>query len=294
MNWNKSEKQIYDEALALVEKTNQQIARVYLSVQKEISDKLKKFYLSVDPSWSKQYQAQRLTEIFKEINKRLTVMTGLTTDIIEKAYLNEYLNTFKSYEYSLNEYFQSLSVKSRNDIVKGATNTTTLPFNVSTEKEIMAGLNAKIGEYSFQKALPKRRPIMIDALREEVTKSIALGESPAKLAKRIENTFFQEISFPIRTARTELLKAYSIAQDESISQAVDMGIEFNYIWRTRIDGRERTSHHDMNGKKAKVIKGFPVFTVGLSKGSAPRLLVGYDQARQCINCRCRRLNVPSI
>jgi len=72
MNWVQAEKEIFDNALKSVEKTNRALIRVYLITQKEIEEQLKQFFLSVDPSWSKQYQAQRLTAIFKSINIRLS------------------------------------------------------------------------------------------------------------------------------------------------------------------------------------------------------------------------------
>jgi len=105
LNWIASEKAIYDEALKAVEKTNQSLIRVYLITQKEIEAELKQFYLSVDPSWSKQYQAARLTEVFKTISIRLKALTGISTEKIEQAFLRVYQDTFNNYAYNFSSYY---------------------------------------------------------------------------------------------------------------------------------------------------------------------------------------------
>jgi len=295
MSWTESEKAIYDLALANVEKTNKAIARVYLKTQREISEQLKAFYLTVNPSDSKAFQAARLTAIFKDINKRLSVITGLSTKIIEEAYSKQYQLTFNLYAYDLSGYYSR--------IVNTAGAWTALPFSIVSENVIMASLTKKIGEYSFnnsqilgQQQLSKAiKDAYKETLRETTAQSVTLGEGPAKLAKRLKSAFDTIISKHIRTARTELLKAYSLAQEESVRQArEEFGFDFTYIWKTRLDGRERESHAVMNGKKATKFKsnGDPIFFVGMSKGSGPRLLKGPDQKKQVIQCRCYRTNVP--
>ncbi len=283
MSWSETEKQIYEMALANVEKTNKALARVYLVTQKEIADQLKTFYTLIDPSWSAQYQAQRLSEIFKSVNQKLGTMTGLSTDIIEKAYLGQYQNIFNRYAYDLSAYYSQY--------VKGFA---ILPFSMVDESVIMAGLNEKIGEYSFLKSMYDKQVTLRQDLREAVAVSIAKGESPLKLAKKLKEAFDSGLMRTVATARTEMLKAYSLAQIESVKQAQDMGIEFSFQWLGRPDGRERASHVALNNTFAKEFTkdGQPIFHAGASKGPAPRLMVGNDQAGQNINCRCRRQNIP--
>lgn len=277
MSWSTAETEIYNNALANVEQTNKQLARVYLKVQKEISDKLKQFYNSVDPSWSAEYQAKRLSDLFKEINKRLTLLTKIETRKIEEAFLDQYKTTFETYSYNMGEYLGIL------------------PLSIPSESLIMAGLNEKIGEYSFLKSMSEKQALLREQLQDAVGISISKGEGPVKLLARLKETFDSGISRYMATARSELLRAYSIAQDESISQAIEQGIEFDYIWRANIDGRTRESHVLENGKKAKIDKkGMPIFKVGRSTGTGPRLLYGPDQAKQTIQCRCRRINSPVI
>jgi hypothetical protein len=295
-NWSESETEIYEAALSAVEKKNKQIARVYLKAQKEIADELKQFFLSVDPSWSQQYQAQRLSELFKMFNKRIAALSGIATDEIEKAFLDTYQNTFYTYAYDLCDYYSGMS---------GFMGFTLLPFQPTNEAAIMAALTDKIGEYSFLRSMYEKRMDLQSALREAVSVAIAKGEGPLVLAQKLKEVFNAGLMRYVTTARTEMLKAYSIAQDEAVSQAQEMGIEFTYMWSSAIDGRTRTGHAKENGQYAKVKNGKPYFTVdvyrkikgvpvlvGTASGSGPRMLTGAYAAESNINCRCRRLNVP--
>lgn len=283
MNWAYGEQLIYEQALRRVEEANKAIALVYLNVQKEIADELKQFYLSIDPSWSAQYQAQRLSEIFSTINTRLSAFTGFTTSRIESAFLGQYQDTFNNYAYDLSDYYSK----------PGAF--PILPFSMPDESVIRAALNEKIGEYSFLNSMADKQADLQQALREAVAVSVAKGEGVVALTNRLQETFDSGISKYVTTARTELLKAYSLSQEEVTRQARDeMGIEFSYQWLSAADGRTRPAHAAANGKFAKNFKedGTPIFYIGASHGSGPRLLVGMDQAAQNINCRCRKLCWP--
>lgn len=277
MTWSQSETDIYEQALKAVEKNNKLLARMYLKTQKDIAEKLKQFFLSVDPSSSQQYQAQRLSEIFKDINKRLTLLTRLSKEQIEDAFLDQYKTVFNNYSYTLGEYAGLL------------------PLSMVSEAVIKKALLDPIGNYNFKQFADYAKNKLIEDLREQVGISLGKGEGPAKLAKRLKEIFENGIARHTSTARTELLRAFSLAQDEAVSQALEEGIKFDYIWKANLDGRVRESHANENGKKAKILKnGMPEFTVGRSKGTGPRLLYGPDQASQVINCRCRRINQPVI
>jgi SPP1 gp7 family putative phage head morphogenesis protein len=295
-NWTESETEIYEAALSAVEKQNKQLARVFIKVQKEITDELKQFFISIDPSWSKQYQAQRITELFKTFNKRLSALSGIATDEIEKAFLETYQSTFYTYAYNMCDYYAGMS---------GFMGFALLPFQPTNEAAIMAALTDKIGEYSFLRSMYEKRMDLQSALREEIAAAIAKGEGPLVLAKKLKDVFDSGLMRYVTTARTEMLKAYSIAQDEAVSQAQEMGIEFTYMWSSAIDGRTRTGHAKENGQYAKVKNGKPYFTVdvyrkikgvpvlvGTASGPGPRMLTGPYAAESNINCRCRRLNIP--
>lgn len=273
MNWLDAEQFIYDQALLRVEETNKAIARVYLTTMREIEDELKTFFDTIDPSWSEEYQAQRLSMIFNSCNARLAELSNMAQQRIEAAFLGTYQDTFNNYVYNLTDFLPEGSP--------------ILPFSIASESTIMAELSPKIGQFAVTS--------MQQSLREAVSVSLTKGDGVAGLMARLEETFGSGMSNYATVARTELLKAYSIAQDESLRQARELGIKFKYKWlAANQPGRTRESHLKMNGKYATHFteEGDPIFYVGASHGPGPRLLVGADQAAQCVNCRCRRLNEP--
>lgn len=286
MNWTKAETDIYNDALKLVEKNNKLMARMYLKTQKEIAEKLKKFYLLTSPTDSQQYQAARLAEIFKDINKRLTLLTGLGQKQIEDAFLDQYKAVFNSYSYALGEYAGLL------------------PLSMVSESVIKAGLSKPIGKYNFKDYGRYAKKKLQEDLREQIAISLNKGEGPAKLSKRLEDIFGSAISRHTATARTELLKSYSLAQEEGVNQAEELGIEFKFKWLGRNDfkivngkkiHRERPAHRALNDTYAKKGKDGKYYFYGLGcKGTSPRLFTGPNSAAMNVNCRCRRLNIPVV
>lgn len=276
MTWSQAETDIYEQALANVADNNKALARMYLKANKEISDKLKQFLLTIDPSWSAQYQAKRLSDIFKEINKRLSVLSKLTEKQIEEAYLQQYKAVLDSYSFELGKYFDLL------------------PLEVVSNKMIMDTLNSvKITDYSFRDYSGYARKVLQDDLKEQISISILEGENPNMLAKRLKEVFGDAIARHTATARTEVLKAFSLSQEEAISQAEDLGITFKFKWSGNNDGRERPAHIALNGKYAtKEDDGKSYFYGQGCKGTSPRLFTGNKSAGMNINCRCRRMSIP--
>lgn len=283
MNWIDAEKALYEQALINTESCNKAIARVYLTVMREIEDTLKDFYDTVDPTWSEAYQAQRLSEIFETVNGRLSILTNLSTEKIESAFLGQYQEIFNTFAYNLSDYYSKPGVFPL------------LPFQQVDESVIMAGLNEKIGEYSFPDSMGYKQTYMQQQLREAVTVSLVKGEGVTQLIARLQETFDKGISSYVATARTEMLRSFSLAQLEGYEQAEEMGIEFSApLWLGRNDGRERETHIALNNTYAKLYEGDGkyYFHAGGCKGTAPRLFTGIKSAAMNINCRCRMIRVP--
>ena len=284
MNWIEAERLIYELALKNTERTNRALVRVYLTAQKEIEDDLKRFFLTIDPTENKQYIAARLAEMFKTINQRLSVLTGLTADKIEEAFLGQYRDIFKTYAFNFGEYYTAVSLTGG-----------TLPFSMVHESVIKAALTDKIGEYSFRKSMQTKQTILRQQLREAVATSIAKGESTAKLTKRLQESFDSGISRYTATARTEMLKSFSLAQEDAYSQAEELGIKLSApTWLGSNDGRERAAHIALNNTYARKDEkdGKYYFHGNGCKGTGPRLFTGPKSAGMNIQCRCRALRYP--
>lgn len=298
MNFTESENIIWESALKNTEKTAQQVARVYMQVSSEISKELEAFFKIADPSWSKQYQAERLKRIFEELTVRFEVLTGLERDIITKSYIKQYYDVYYNYAFSYSEFATGFNMLSQNQFLL-------LPFSIQPESVILASLNEKVGEFSFLRSTRSAQINLKNQLREAVAVSIQKGESVAQLSQRLRQEFNSGITRYVTTARTEMLKAFSIAQEESSIEAEDLGIDCTYVWKSAHDIRTRRGHAIADGQVAEIVKGRPRFKIqvwrtrnkapvymGDCQGPAPRLLTGRLQAEANINCRCRRITIP--
>ena len=299
MSFTESEDQIWAIALKNTEATTKKVARVYLSASREIAKELETFFKIADPSWSKQYQAERLKRIFEELTVKLELITGMERQVIQEAFLKQYYDTYFAYSYAYSEYATGASLLMPNQFLL-------LPFSIPIESAVMAALNEKVGEYSFLKSTRAMQDYLRADLQSAVAIAIQKGESVAMLTKRLNKIFDSGLMRYATTARTEMLKAYSISQEESAQEAADLGIEMTYIWKASGDGRTRTGHRLADGQVAKMHGDKPVFEVqvwrrkkgqapilmGTCKGPAPRLMTGAYQAECNINCRCRRVTMP--
>ncbi len=121
-----------------------------------------------------------------------------------------------------------------------------------------------------------------DELRKSLIDGVALGESEAKLADRVDDVFGKRINNAMTIARTETTKAINSGQVESYKQN---GIKKKQ-WLTVLDERTRQAHSDADG---------PVFGIdddfNVGGESLPMPGVG-GSAGNTINCRCR--SVPII
>jgi hypothetical protein len=115
----------------------------------------------------------------------------------------------------------------------------------------------------------KLRGIPKEGLSEEAVDNLV-----AKYAKRVQR--YRE-NTAIRTAG---LNAYRAGQQESVEQAIALnGVNaslFRRRWITRLDGKERPTHHDMNGELVGINEPWIVDGVG------PQMTPGEDE----FNCRC--------
>lgn len=106
-----------------------------------------------------------------------------------------------------------------------------------------------------------------------------LGSADAVGAKGTINFVADGIAARAETiTRTEMLRAYNMANYGRAQDAVSGGVEYQ-MWRTARDGRVRASHKALDGK---IVKVGEEFAPGLRFPLDPRA-----DASQSINCRCR-------
>ncbi len=122
-----------------------------------------------------------------------------------------------------------------------------------------------------------------DRLRKELLEGIKEGEGIGILAHRVKKEMeYAKTSRVLTIARTETLRAANTA---GFSAYADAGVG-EKEWNTSMDGRERPTHHDVDGKVKKMNEKFHVGNSYLNFPGDPA-----GSAKETINCRCSLLPI---
>lgn len=124
----------------------------------------------------------------------------------------------------------------------------------------------------------------VNKVMVELRKSENLGETLIEKRDRIlkvvnKPDFYKHEA--MRIARTETTVSMNYAEHVS---AMSAGPEMDKIWMTRLDGKERSSHMEMNNVKVSQKK---TFTVGGYQMLYPGDRTNGAPAEEIINCRCK-------
>lgn len=285
------ERDIFNLSLSKTEETNKRLEKIFENTLERTEAKIIKLRTDLlKGGVVKPFSEQRLLVLQKNVNEELVKLRGETRSVIRSGYIDNYRNTYYlsawAYEKEINtglnlgfDYFLGIPELDMNTV--------------------RASFDQRIGGHVFNDRTLRNQRVMQFALQDAIAQNIIEGESVKSLSKNldlIEDVFQQGLNNTTRIARTELLKAYSIGQEQSVVEAEKSGVEFNYIWKATLDSRVRPDHAREDQKEALIIDGEPIFTVGGIRFSSPRLPVSptgsKQEAKQVINCRCRRQNLP--
>jgi len=290
MSFQSDQKKEFNRALKEVEKNRKRIAKFFKNQMLVIRGLVEEFNenqtIGLPLSTSREI---RLAELYKAINAELSKLNGqikrLITNEFEKAMFESYYSNSFNIEKALNV----------DDVVKqqlGVDPKVGYRLNVDMLRyeQIEAAFNKEVAGMTFSDRVVWIRNKLQGMVRQEVAGAITEGISVKELAKRlagISKKMKLSQSEWERIARTEYLRAYSIAQEESDRQAEDLGLELTYIWDATLDGKTRPAHGTADGQEAKKDDdGNPYFIVGGEKMSAPRM--GYNgstpSAKNVVNC----------
>jgi SPP1 gp7 family putative phage head morphogenesis protein len=117
-------------------------------------------------------------------------------------------------------------------------------------------------------------------LEAAITQSLVLGESPAKVSRRIKDQFENGYKDAIRVIRTETTRAYTQGQLQTFADAEAAGVEMRKVWIAALDDRTREAHADLDGEFADKDG---LFQYGDMTAEGPGL---WGDPAMDINCRC--------
>jgi hypothetical protein len=286
------ERKIYNLQLRRISDLNKRLYQLFVdSRDKALTDLLKYRSSVVRGGIIQPFKEKRFINLINEINKNIADLTGKSFRAVSAGFKNTLESTY---------YLEAYAVEKAVNTSLGLSASYSLRLPKLNEKFIQAAFDKRIGGMLLKDRVKRIRNAVQFNVQEAVAQNIIEGQTVKSLSKNlklINKVYDAGFKSTQRIARTELLKAYSIGQDEMRVEAEKSGVEFNYIWSATLDSKVRPDHARADQKPPyKFVDEKPVWSIGGVDMVAPRLpLVETGsrlEAKQVINCRCRRLNIP--
>ena len=286
------ERQIYNLQLKRLSDLNKRLAGLFTDSRDKALAELLKYRASVTRGGVlKVNKEARLVNLIKEINKEIGDLTGKSYKAIQGSFVKTYESTYYLQSYAFEKAVNT-------ELKLGASYSLNMP---ALQKEaIQAAFDQRIGGLLLRDRTNRVRTTLQYLVQEAVGQNIIEGQSVNQLNKNLKlinesmNAGFKNTQ---RIARTELLKAYSLGQDESRVEAENSGVEFSYQWSAALDSKTRPDHARVDNQMGTINEeGNPVWLIVGVQMKGPRIPLietgSKAEAKQVINCRCRRLNIP--
>ena len=289
----RNEKRIYNLALSQVEETNKRLIALYEESQERIETELLKMQTKlIRGERISAFRQERLQGLYRAINEELAWLRQQTGRVITNGYVANYQNTYYLESFSIEQHVNT-ALKLDKDYI--------LNFPELNRDAVIGSLNERIAGNTFGDRMLHDQRVLQFRVRQAVSQNIIEGQTVKQLAKNlglIDEVFEQGAAKAMTTARTELLTAYSYGQEESVRNAIQAGVEFDYTWSASLTANTRETHMLADGQKAIIVNNEPIFTVGGVRFNSPRIVAASNESddkaikREKINCRCRRNNNP--
>lgn len=284
------EKAIYKSALSRVEDTNRALLQLFEESKERIEAEILKVQTRLLSGGTvSAFKQERLQSLYNAINVEIEKLRRQSVSRITLQYGNVYQSTYYREAFEIEREINT-TLKLGKDYF--------LRFPEINVNAARAALNEVVAGNTFLQRSELIRDELRFRVRQAVSQNIIEGQTVQQLAKNLrilDEAYDMGIARVTTMARTELLTAYSLGQEEATHQAELAGVEFNYTWSAAMTKNTRPTHARADGQKALIIKGKPVFTVGGIKFRSPRVLAIPNQenaVKEIANCRCRRQNNP--
>ena len=258
---NKYEKDFFSYQLDTEEEVLKELGKQYEAALSQINEKIK--LLQADElTQSKAYQLQ-----YQQALK------GQIEGILEKLQGDEY-STIQSY---LSEAYKDGFIGTMYSLA-GQGIPLIMPIDqAAAVKAILT--DSKISE-GLYKALGVDTKELKTAIRQEITRGIATGQSYSDIARNVANVSKVPLARAKTIVRTEGHRVQQASAMDAQRAAKEKGADVVKQWDSTLDGRTRTTHRQLDGQIREIDEPFEV---GGMKAQAP----GYfgDPAEDC-NCRC--------
>lgn len=252
----------------------------------------KQYIKSITASYQRAYEgiSDELAKVYIKygVEGKLTpdVMAGLTT--VQKSKITR----LEALQKTIGKTLSDLTGGEEERLATYLTDVYSGAFNLGAE-EIAKGVSQSINfgvvnkQAVYESSVNPMTKIRIRAnaeavkenIRVQITQGIIKGDSIQTLTKGIQSALGSNGNNAVRIARTESTGMAGKATLDLMNQAKDFGVRSYKVWITKLDGRERESHKELDGEMVPIDMPF-------SNG----LMYCGDQsgeASEVINCRCK-------
>jgi hypothetical protein len=294
--YDRDYKRIINGTLTDLERTNILILDAYKASLKDIKKKIDSYNTAQSKGFGfsrldniKTAEELRLNLLYTEISKQLTVLTNGTAKLIENQYVIIYQDVYYQTSYLIEREVNTVLVKG------GAFD---LVFPVLDVRSVRASFNDIVAGETFKQRTLANRKEMQAKIQKLVARAIIQGQSEKdlnKALKKLDDYYVGKVGSSQSTARTELLKAHSLGNEMSSSEAIKSGVTMEHFWDAALDINTRPQHAAADGRESIILSKLPAFYIGQNILTSPRLVHPKNSANAAgnvINCRCFRIDAP--
>jgi hypothetical protein len=282
------QRKAFNSAIDTVEKTSKELFALYRTALKEATQQVADFKLKIDKGQLSPTEARadkRLKKLITEINDQIDKLYFVQGDIISSGWTENYVDTY---------YQISFAIEKEVNLVTLVEQGSTYDYGINYRKINPAYAKLQeftvIGGLTFKDRQGVEKIIMQGKVRAIINNALVEGLTPKQVAKELQaldQVYATNLNKALATARTELLRAYSMSAQESWNIAEDRGVSGDKVWDATLDGRTRPAHARADQQVADK-KG--LFRVGGELTPYPR---GPGlSAKNVVNCRCRAVYLP--
>jgi hypothetical protein len=286
VSYSSAETKLYNETLKKLGGKNRILLKQYQASQERIETQIAKYRQDIESGRViSDFTIPRQEALLAQVNAEIAELHEIIKAEIDGGFTDIYTGTYYNHAYNI-EAALNTELSTGSDYV--------LNFPQINSNAARAALEMPIGGHTFTERIAQDQIVMQFKLRGLVSQTIIEGRTRKQLTMdllALDDAFAASLSKAETTARTELLRAYSYGQDLSRLEAEAAGVEFKYKWSAALDGKTRSDHAAMDNTYADIVDGEPVFTLPDGSQAAGPRMEGLS-AKESINCRCRRLDLP--
>ena len=291
----------YAEMMHEIDVLEYRLNQHYRQAEKELQEKINKFYKDfdrLDQKKREQVAKGEITDAEYKTWRQNKIMSGKVweqrKDVISRdLYNTNYMARNMVYD-ELPDVYASAHNFATYQVESGAhVDTSYVLYNRESVERLIADnpdlLPYQKINYALDTSWNKKN------LQSVMIQGILQGESIPHLAKRLSKTVTQKNrAAAIRNARTMATSAYNGGKMDAFKRAKALGIDMKVRWRATFDNRTRDSHRALDGETVEVGQAFSnglTFPCDMSflnnlKNGGEKVINFSKGCRETYNCRC--------